>query len=335
MSGKKESKVIEQVLDISDEEQFLIQNISKANLITEQDIVSKVWAPLLKTLSVGGKLVRIKLGESISQYSQAEKQLQYVHTKHVKAFKIDIRFIYDFNGNEYDVGAGEAAKEAVDETKILNDKSKLLREGKDVLDLMLHTVIPEDDAKKAIGHTIQIKGLCAHVISVYLNSNGLYIAKPLFKVHFPTSLLDLSDFCEGLKNIFHFSRLLEDNAKFYESAMNSRKRRLSCIDHDHSTRESKQPGHSLLSSMKPTYYKTASVTRINTTEITILFKGEIPIPYTLKSNGLTGYLFLGEISEIFVEDELETDENGCVLMQDGKWFHQEANITLDTSPYED
>ncbi|CAO3703140.1 unnamed protein product [Rhizopus stolonifer] len=60
----------------------------------------------------------------------AEKQLQYVNMKHIKAFKVDIRFLYDLNGNEYDVGAGEAAKEAIDEAKVLNDKSKLLREGK-------------------------------------------------------------------------------------------------------------------------------------------------------------------------------------------------------------
>ncbi|KAG1143297.1 hypothetical protein G6F37_012185 [Rhizopus arrhizus] len=130
-SDRKKLKVIEQVLDILDEEKFLFQNISRTNLITEQDIVSKVWAPLLKkTLSVGGDLVRTKLGESISQYSQAEKQLQYVNMKHIKAFKAGIRFLYDLNGNEYDVGTGEAAKEASDEAKILSDKSKLLREGK-------------------------------------------------------------------------------------------------------------------------------------------------------------------------------------------------------------
>jgi hypothetical protein len=96
--------------------------------------------------------------------------------KKIKAVKIDIRFLYDRNGNEYDVGAGEVVKEFIGETKILNDKSKLLREGKDVINGLLNTVIPEDDAKIAIGHIIQIKGLCAQVISVYVTSTGLYIA---------------------------------------------------------------------------------------------------------------------------------------------------------------
>ncbi|KAI8877895.1 hypothetical protein K501DRAFT_159184, partial [Backusella circina FSU 941] len=77
-------------------------------------------------------LVRIKLGESISQYSQAEKQLQYANMKHIKAFKVDIRFFFDFKENVYDVDAGEVVMKVIDEAKVLNDKSKLLREGKKV-----------------------------------------------------------------------------------------------------------------------------------------------------------------------------------------------------------
>ncbi|CAO3688998.1 unnamed protein product [Rhizopus stolonifer] len=142
LGGKKESKVIEQVLDILDEEKLLLQNISNINLIMEEDIVSKVWAPLFKkVLSIGDNLVRTKLGGFISQYSQAEKQLQSVNVKNVK----------------------------------------ILRKGKDVLDGVLNTVIPEDDAKIAIGHAIQIKGLCVQVISVYLASTGLYVANQYSK----------------------------------------------------------------------------------------------------------------------------------------------------------
>lgn len=223
---KKESKVIEQaleqVLDILDDEFFLLENISNTKLITEGDILSKIWAPLLKKLfAVGGGLVRIKLEESISQYSQSEKQLQYVEVKNIKAFKIDIRFLYDFNGNEYDVGAGEVSREVIDEAKVLHDKSMLLREGKDVLDGLLNTVIPEDDAKNAIGLTIQIKGLCAPVISVFLTSTGIYVAKPMLKIDFPSSLLGVHDFHKSMINIFHFARLLENNAKLYEAVRQS------------------------------------------------------------------------------------------------------------------
>ncbi|KAG2232827.1 hypothetical protein INT48_005695 [Thamnidium elegans] len=162
------------ILDILDEEKSLLQNISNLNLITESDIVGQIWVPIMKkALFVGGNIVRIKVGESISRYSQEEKKLQYTDKKHVKGSKIDIRFIYDHDGKEYDVGAGEVARETADEEKILPDKSKLLRKGKDVLDGILNTVIPESDANKAIGHIVQIKGLCVQVISIYLTATGL------------------------------------------------------------------------------------------------------------------------------------------------------------------
>ncbi|KAG2218009.1 hypothetical protein INT45_010806 [Circinella minor] len=269
------------------------------NLITEGDIVGKVWAPLLKKVfSVRGDLVIPKLGESISRYSQAEKELQYVNMKNIKAFEIDIRVLDDLNRNEYDVSAGEVAREAIDEAKILHDKSKLLREGKK----MFWT--------NAIGHVIQIKELCAQVISVYLVSTGLYVAKPLFKIYFPTSLLDLNDFREGLKNIFHFAHLLEDNAKLYESAITSRKKRSCTIDSDYSTRESKHSAHSLLTSIKPTYYT--------------------------PSNGNRTYSVFNFTRMVNTPSPKPTvEENGWALMQDGKWVHHQTMVTLDTSPYDE
>ncbi len=64
--------------------------------------------------------------------------------KNIKAFKIDLRFLYDLKGNEYDVGA----REAIDEAKILHDKFKFLREGKNGLYGVLNTAIPEGNANK-------------------------------------------------------------------------------------------------------------------------------------------------------------------------------------------
>ncbi|KAI9262849.1 hypothetical protein EDC94DRAFT_607577 [Helicostylum pulchrum] len=86
--------------------------------------------------------------------------------------------------------------------RTLHDNSELLREGKDVLDGILNTVIPESDARKAIGHVVQIKGLCAQVISIYLTNTGMYVAVPIFKIHFPSSLLEL----DGLKKILFVLR---------------------------------------------------------------------------------------------------------------------------------
>ena len=57
---RREFKVIDQILDILDEETFMMQNIGDTNLITELDIVCKVWVPLLKkVLFIKNNLVRI------------------------------------------------------------------------------------------------------------------------------------------------------------------------------------------------------------------------------------------------------------------------------------
>ncbi|EIE89587.1 hypothetical protein G6F46_012804 [Rhizopus delemar] len=248
--------------------------------------------------------------------------LQYDDKKNIKAFKVDIRFIFDLDGKEYDVGAGEVARETADKAKILHDKSKLLWEGKDVLDGILKAVIVESNAQKAVGHAIQIKGLCAQVIFIYSTNTGLYVAIPVFKIYFPVCLLHLSDFIDGLKNVFRFVDFLCDNAKLYESATISRKRRISSIDFDYNTQQRKLLAHSLIGLIKPTYYspinndRFCSVFDLSNTE----GSRDTPSP---KSN----------VEENDVSDS-DADENGWIMLDDGKWFHRETNITLNNNPYE-
>ncbi|KAI8879252.1 hypothetical protein K501DRAFT_194012 [Backusella circina FSU 941] len=242
--------------------------------------------------------------------------------KNIKAFKVDIRFIFDLGGKEYDVVAGEVARETADKTKILHDKSKLFREGKDALDGILKAMIVESNAQKAIGHIIQIKRLCAQVISVYLTNNGLYVAVTVFKIYFPVSLLHLSDFLDGLKNMFRFVDFLCDNAKLYESAIISRKRRISSIDFDYNTQQRKLPADSVIGSIKPTYYSPINNDRFYSVFDLSNTKGssDTPLP---KSN----------VEENIVSDS-DADENGWIKLDNGKWFHRETNITLNIDPYE-
>ncbi|OBZ81426.1 hypothetical protein A0J61_10526 [Choanephora cucurbitarum] len=320
---KREFKVIDQILDILDEEKFLLQNIADTSLITESDIMGKIWIPLIKkVLFVRGNLVRTKVGETIPPHSQEEKMLQYDDAKNIKAFKVDIRFIFDLEGKEYDVGAGEVARETADKAKILHDKSKLLREGKDVLDGILKAVIVEGNAQKAVGHAIQIKGLCAQVISVYLTNTGLYVAIPVFKIYFPISLLHLNDFADGLKNMFRFVDFLCDNAKLYESAIMSRKRRISSIDFDYNMQQRKLPAHSLLGLIKPTYYSPVNNDR---------FCSVFDLPDTKESRDTPSPEPNVEEGFAFTSN---TDENGWIMLDSGNWFHRETNITLNNSPYE-
>ncbi|KAI8142719.1 hypothetical protein BJV82DRAFT_486571, partial [Fennellomyces sp. T-0311] len=77
--------------------------------------------------------IRIKMSESTFYYSNERKKEQYANTKNVIAFNIDISFLIDYGGNEYDIYSGKMAKKG-DHDKIMRDKAKLNRESKDDLD---------------------------------------------------------------------------------------------------------------------------------------------------------------------------------------------------------
>ncbi|KAI9491101.1 hypothetical protein BDB00DRAFT_746114, partial [Zychaea mexicana] len=104
----------------------------------------------------------------------------------IRAFKIDLRFIYDTEKVEYDVGAGEASMEPA-APKLFHDLGKLLREGKDVLDGILGCTLEDATAERASGWIIQICGLQGQISSLHLIRKGLYVAIPQYKFGFPTS----------------------------------------------------------------------------------------------------------------------------------------------------
>lgn len=277
----------------------------------------------LEKLFSGVELVRAKIGESIFPYSQAQKQFQYTDAKYVKAFKIDLRFIYDENGHDYDVGAAEFAREIIDETKIMHDKSKRIREGKDVLDNILDIFIPEEEARKAAGYTLQIKGLCAQIIAIHLASSGLYVAKPLFTIYFPVSpLSELCDFSKGMQDLLHFVHLIEGNVDILEKALDSNKRRACSINSDYNTEILKQPAHSMLTFMKPTHYTPSN----HNHTYSVFDFSDIH-----RTSSSTPSLSPPTVDE----EEYECDENGRALLKSRHWLHKESSITLDVSLYGD
>ncbi|KAG0183833.1 hypothetical protein DFQ28_000804, partial [Apophysomyces sp. BC1034] len=94
-------------------------------------------------------------------------------SRYVAGFKIDFRFIFDANGAEYDVGAGEAARSNSDVGKMHKDLGKLLREGKDVVDDHLTNAFDTETVRKAGAPSIQISGLHAELSRLkYLLSFG-------------------------------------------------------------------------------------------------------------------------------------------------------------------
>lgn len=114
-------------------------------------------------------------------------------------FKIDIRFVYDGQGDEYDVGTKDN-----ESNKLYHNLGKLVREGKDVLDGMLHAILNNEHANEASAWIIQICGLQGQTSSIHLVSDGLYVAIPQFKLQFPSSISNLHSFLDTLSGLLSF-----------------------------------------------------------------------------------------------------------------------------------
>ncbi|KAL9540473.1 hypothetical protein MBANPS3_009662 [Mucor bainieri] len=106
-----------------------------ADCLTEYGYPNKVWPPLIDAvLAINGSIIRMKSGESINDISTSNKQEAYHNRSSIAGFKIDMRFLYDTDEHEYDIGAGEASK-------LVDDLSKLIRESKDVLCGLMNIVL--------------------------------------------------------------------------------------------------------------------------------------------------------------------------------------------------
>jgi hypothetical protein len=75
----------------------------------------------------------------------------------VHSFKVDVRFIFDRSGREYDVASLEAARDS-QEAKAHGDLGKLVREGKDVLDGLITATIEDDACHNLKSWIIQMSG---------------------------------------------------------------------------------------------------------------------------------------------------------------------------------
>ncbi|KAG0183928.1 hypothetical protein DFQ28_000460 [Apophysomyces sp. BC1034] len=202
-------------LDTIEYQAFLLDP-SHAVLISESDYLMKIWGPLFDAiLSVNNNLVRLKSGECTNNRTALMKQELYHDDDHVVGFKVDFRFIFDAkcgHGVELDVGAGEAARNNNDTSKLYKDLGKLLREGKDVVDGLLVNTLDEETVCRTGAWIIQIVGLHAEISSLHLAHDGLYVCVPQGKLTFPSHASNLYDFIYTLENIFLMVSKLEENA---------------------------------------------------------------------------------------------------------------------------
>ncbi|KAG0162646.1 hypothetical protein DFQ30_001580, partial [Apophysomyces sp. BC1015] len=215
VKSKKMLRTLALVLDTIEYQAFLLDP-SHAVLISESDYLMKIWGPLFDAiLSVNNNLVRLKSGECTNNRTALMKQELYHDDDHVVGFKVDFRFIFDAkcgHGVELDVGAGEAARNNNDTSKLYKDLGKLLREGKDVVDGLLVNTLDEETVCRTGAWIIQIVGLHAEISSLHLAHDGLYVCVPQGKLTFPSHASNLYDFIYTLENIFLMVSKLEENA---------------------------------------------------------------------------------------------------------------------------
>ncbi|CEG84679.1 hypothetical protein RMATCC62417_18447 [Rhizopus microsporus] len=141
----------------------------------EYDIAFKLWLPIFDCIFTGDPLLATRIVETVNEYTAAQKQSIYAHSKHpITGYKVDIRFLFvDRHGQqEIDVCAAEAARSSADDDKLIGDYSKLLREGKDNLDRLLGTVVEKDIATKVKGLFIQLSGAQGQLSSTHLDDEA-------------------------------------------------------------------------------------------------------------------------------------------------------------------
>lgn len=175
-------------LIILGKEKHLISAIvTNKKTISEQDVYS-IWFPIIKKLVCIGKIIRMKQGETVNSYTSKRKQAAYPNYEKVSGFKIDIRLLLDYEKYEIDLCAGEVAINSNDADKLIHDRSKCLREAKEIVDHHLEAGMKEN----VVGWTLQIAGLKACLMSVHLYREGLYVAITQKKLRFPQTVDELS-----------------------------------------------------------------------------------------------------------------------------------------------
>ena len=100
----------------------------------------------------------------------------YPGKKNAVPFKIDCRFVHDYNGQEYDLGAGELSKHDPGDDKLFGDEGKLIREGKEVVDGLAYTLCGSLSDQEFKGWLLQLNGTCDRISSFFTSSVdiGLY-----------------------------------------------------------------------------------------------------------------------------------------------------------------
>ena len=85
------------------------------------------------------------------------KQSQYPDVSNTFGFKVDARLVVDVNNKEYDLWAVKVAKDDND-SKVISDLGKLIREGKDNTDEIYTILAYEGNEDDKMSWIVQVSG---------------------------------------------------------------------------------------------------------------------------------------------------------------------------------
>lgn len=136
--------------------------------------------------------------------------------------------------------------------KMQRDLSKLIREGKDVLDDLLNIVLDQGTAKELTAWMIHICGFQGQISSIHLPHNGLYVALPQFKFSFPTSVSTLHSFKNSLEYLITFIFKMEKSAHTIKSTVQELENKCDSMGKKLNRSRKSLPGHELINWTRPT-----------------------------------------------------------------------------------
>jgi hypothetical protein len=139
----------------------------------------------------------MKQGDTINLFTTKRKQVQYFDHEKVKGFKIDVRLLLDYGRNEIDLCAGKVAINIYDVDKLMHDRSKCIRESKEICDQHIEAGLGRD----SVGWGIQISGLEACLMLIHLFRESLFVAVCQNRFRFPQNIKELPEFIHTLKGL--------------------------------------------------------------------------------------------------------------------------------------
>ncbi|KAI7870101.1 uncharacterized protein EV154DRAFT_474237 [Mucor mucedo] len=197
-----------EIIYLLDSKQFMLNKNNKAK-ISERDFSYQLWLPIFqKVFHINNEIIRIKVGETVLSESTESKASVYTDSRNIVGFKVDMRFLLDFEMVEFDVACAEACIPIVPEAKIQHDMSKLLREGKIMQTAALNVI----QNSRVFSWVIQISGPSCDFYTVHGTKHQYHVCIHQFTVVFLSEHLNLPLVFESLFNIIMFRDPLESSA---------------------------------------------------------------------------------------------------------------------------